>query len=294
MTPLRRVGIDTGNLTDEELIFIHKEIVGAAWPQLRAREVFETEPVTSVGYRTVRNYTETDMGPALISMEGESVNLDRTQLADNDVKLPVIHKEFLINWRDIEARREIGQPLNLREGYNAARQVSEEENKLLLSGEYTGWRALGIEGLMTATSRNTQASAGAWPANAVTDINAAIGKLESSGFNAGPYVLCAPVSWIRKLKAAISSTEITYLSFLLKNDIIDGHISDDSIYAADGGVDGACVVVPDKKNFALQVARDVTTYLKVLPNQNVFGRVYEVVTPLIKRPTSICEITGLT
>lgn len=297
MVPLRRVGLDLGSggaLTTEELRYIHREIIETVKPALRAREIFAIERVPSVGFREIRKYTETDMGPALIDMEGESVNLDRTELSEGDIKLPVIHKEFIINWRDVEARREIGQSLPLQDAKNAARQVSEEENRLCLSGEYTGWRALGIEGLMTATNRNTQASAGAWPANAITDINAAIGNLETSGFNQGPYYLVTRVSWIRKLMAQVTNTEITYLQFLLANDIIQGVVADDDVYASDGGTDGGAVCVPGAENFALQVARDVTTRFREMLNMNQFGQVYEVVTPMIKRPTSICEITGLT
>lgn len=296
MLPLRRVGLDTGNLTDEELRYIYNEIIGAAWAALRAREIFEREPVPSVGYRTIRKYTETDMSQALIDIEGETISIDRTQLASGDVTLPTIHKEFVINWRDLDANREVGEALNLREARNAARQCSEEENKLLFSGEYTGWRAYGIEGLMTATGRSTGASAGAWPANAVVDINTAIGNLESSGFTSGPYVLCAPVAEVRKLHVSGGAgyAGLTYYQFLLKNGILNGIIADDSIFPADGNQDGACVVVPGRENFSLQVARDITVHTAPLPNMNLFGRVYEVVTPMIKRPTSISEITAIT
>lgn len=297
MVPLRRVGLDLGSggaLTTEELRYIHRQIIETVHPLLRAREIFAIERVPSVGFREIRKYTETDMSAALIDMEGEAVNLDRTELTEGDIKLPVIHKEFIVNWRDVEARREIGQALPLQDAKNAARQVAEEENKLLLTGEYTGWRALGIEGLMTATGRNTQASAGAWPANAITDINAAIGNLESSGFNSKPYYLVTRVSWIRALMAQMTNTEITYLQFLLANDIIQGVVADDDCRPADGGTDGACVVRPGAENFAVQIARDTTTRFREMLNMNQFGQVYEVVTPMIKRPTSICEITALT
>jgi len=294
MLPLRKVGRDIGTLSDEELIEIQKEIIGAAWPRLKARDIFETEPLSSVGKRTWRKYTETDMGQALISMEGTTLSIDRTQLATGDVKIPVISKDFLINWRDIEAHRDLGEPILDRNGLNAARQVAEEENKLAFSGEYTGWRALGIEGLMTATGRNTKASAGAWPANAFTDINAAIGELETDGYADGPFVLCCPVAEARKLDALISSTTSTYRKALLENGIVSQIITDDSIFPADGSQDGACVVVPGKANFSLGIAADITTFTKQLANMNVFARVYEVVSVNIKRPTSICEITAIT
>jgi len=294
MNSLRRVGRDIGNLTDEELRYVFNVIIGAAWAELHAREIFEVDPIPSVGFRTIRKYTETDMGQALISMEGEAVSLDRTQLtAGTDTKLPVISKDFVINWRDIEAHRDLGESLELREGKNAARQVAEEENKLCLTGEYLGWPALGIEGLASATGRNT-AAGGAWPTNAVANINAAIAELETDGFTKGPYVLIGRVAQIRKLDGQVSSTGLTWRKFLLENGILNAIYADDSLYtAATGATTSAIVCVPGKENFALAVAQDISMKTTPLPNMNILTRVYEVVTPHIKRPTSICELTGL-
>ena len=296
MRGIRYVGRDTGNLTDEELLYIHKEIIGAAWPALRAREIFEIEPVSSVGYRSIRKYTETDMGEALISLEGESINLDRTQLeAGTDVHLPVIHKEFTINWRDLEANRPFAESLDLREARNAARQVAEVENRLCFSGESTLWRVWGILGLMLAVPATQDNAGGAWPANAIANINVAIGELESSGFNP-PYVLLAPVAQIRKLHVQLGAggAGMTYYKFLLENNILQGIIADDSVIATDDGVDSAIVCAPGKDNFSLMVARDVTVHTAPLPNMNLFGRVYEVAVPLIKRPYALAEINTIT
>jgi uncharacterized linocin/CFP29 family protein len=294
MQKLRRVGLETGQLTDEEMRFIDGEIIEAAHPVLHAREIFETKVLPNAGLRTLRHYTQTDMGQAIITMDGENISLDRTQLTAGDVKIPVISKDFSINWRDILAARHNNQPLDIVEGRNAARQVAEEENKLLFTGEYTGWPALGIEGLATATGRNTEASAGAWPANALTDINDAIAELEADGFTSGPYVLLGRVEWIRRLNQGISSTEITYKSFLLNNGIIDGVIADDNIYTSAGLTTSALVVQPGRDNFELAVGQDLTTWEYQLQNMNKLFRVFEVLAPHVKRPESICEITGLT
>lgn len=296
MLPMPRVGLDTGELTDEELRYIYSEIIGAAWPALKARDIFEIETVPSVGFREIRKFTETDMSAALIDMDGDEVNIDRTQLAASTISMPVIHKEFIVNWRDLEARREVGQSLDLVNARNAGRQVSEEENKLLFSGEHTGWRSLGILGLVgSVPAGNDDASAGAWPANAAADINVAIGRLETDGFDP-PYVMCLPVALARKLDVAVGAggAGMTYRKFFLQNDVLQGIITDDSVIASDGGVDSAIIVCPGKENFSLQVARDITVRTVILPNMNLFGRVYEVVTPMIKRPNSLAEINTIT
>jgi uncharacterized linocin/CFP29 family protein len=292
MQKLRRVGLETGNLTDEELRFIDTEIIGAAWPVLHAREIFEKKILPNAGIRSIRHYTQTDMGGAVIDMNGEDVSLDRTVLAAGDVMIPVIHKEFSINWRDILAARHNNQPLDVTEGQNAARQVAEDENRLLLSGETTAFPALGIEGLCSATGNLAEAG-GAWPANAIADCNDGIAELEAVGFSGGPYVLIGRVDLIRKLYQEIGTTGDTYLSFLKNNGIIDGVIADDGLFGAADVTTSALIVVPGRNNFELVVGQDLTTWEYQLQNMNKLFRVYEVVTPHIKRPESICELTGV-
>jgi uncharacterized linocin/CFP29 family protein len=295
MQKLRHVGLETGQLTDEELRQIDTEIITSVYPALKAREIFAIKELPNAGIRELRHYTATDMGQAIITMNGEEMSDDRTELASSDIKVPVISKTFTLNWRDVLAARHNNMPLDLFEGKNAARQVAEEENKLCISGEYSGWRALGILGLASATLRNTEASAGAWPTNAVTDINDAIAELETDGFTSGPYVLIARSDAVRKLHAAYSTTGMTYYNFLLENKILNAIYSDDSLYVAnDGGTDSALVVVPGAENFELAIAQDIIVHNAVLPNMNQFFKVYEVVVPHVKRDTSICEITGLT
>jgi uncharacterized linocin/CFP29 family protein len=68
----------------------------------------------------------------------------------------------------------------------------------------------------------------------------------------------------------------------------------DSLYASDGGTDIAMVVEPSQENFELVVGQDLATFMQQDEDMNLQCKVFEVVAPRIKRPTSICEITGLT
>ncbi|MDH5441471.1 MAG: family 1 encapsulin nanocompartment shell protein [Candidatus Bathyarchaeota archaeon] len=292
MRTLRKVGLETGSLTDEEIRYIDTRVVEAARPALVARQVFSAFRLPNAGFKTWRGYKLTDMGQATIDMEGQTGALDRVELAAFDVKVPVISKGFILYWRDVIASRTGGIPLETTHIENAARQVAEEEDKLLLTGEYTGWRALGIEGLATATNRNTKASAGAWPDNSITDINAAIGELETDG-HFGPYALIVRASWHRKLWSLISNTGMMYIEKI--REICRGGVYvSDSLYASGGGTDSALIVEPGPENFELGIGQDITTFMQQDENMNTVGKVYEVVAPRIKRPTSICEITGLT
>jgi uncharacterized linocin/CFP29 family protein len=183
-------------------------------------------------------------------------------------------------------------PIDVQDAENAARQCAEEEDKLLLTGEYTGWKALGIEGLATATNRQTQASAGAWPANALTDCSAAIAKLEAAG-HMGPFAMVLRSSWAAKLRALVSNTATKWID-VIKDLFTQGVYVSDNLYTSAGLTTSALVVEPSQENFELVVGKDLDIFTKQDEDMNLQCKVFEVVAPRIKRPGSICELTGLT
>jgi uncharacterized linocin/CFP29 family protein len=292
MKTLSKVGVETGSLTDEEIQYVDSRVVETVKPILVGRRLFPVFRLPNAGVKTWRGYREADMGQATIDMEGITDSFDRVELSSFDVKVPVISKSFRISWRDIIASRNGGMPLDTLHVENAARQVAEEEDKLLLTGEYSGWPALGIEGLATATGRNTEASAGAWPANSLTDVSDAIAQLEADG-HYGPYALIVRSTWYAKLRALISNTAVFYLEKVAEL-VKAGIYVSDNLYTSAGATTSALVVEPSQENFELGIAQDLTTFMQQDKDMSIWGKVYEVVAPRIKRPTSICEITGLT
>lgn len=291
MQLLRRVGIDTAHLTDEERIYIDNRIVEAVRPKLIGRALF---PVAQVppGDITVRGYKQTDMSAATISLHGQTMGRDRSVRAAFDITVPVLHKEFIIWWRDLLKSREGGSPIDTLDAESAGYKVGVEEDKLLLSGEYTGYNAYGIEGLATATGRNTKASAGAWPANCITDLAAAIAELEADGHQ-GPYAAVLRSSWFGKLRALVTNTAIMWLQ-VVQDLFKAGIYVSDNLYSSGGLTTSALVVEPLQENFEMVVGQDMDVFEKQDEDMNLNCKVYEIVAPRIKRPTGICELTGLT
>lgn len=291
---LSKVGMDTGSLTDEDLRYLDRRVIETVRYELIGRLVYPRFALPNAGQKTWRRYSQTDMSQATISMEGITQVDDRIELVERDTVVPVISKDFILFWRDILASRGGGLPIDVLSAQNAARQVAEEEDKLLLSGEYTGWPALGIEGLATATGRNTEASAGAWPANCLTDISDAIAELETDG-HYGPYALIVVPDNFADLRTLIANTAEPYLTVVQDGNKYNVKVfKTPNLFASDGGQDSAIVCEPKPQNFEVGIARDITTYTWQDKNMNTYGKVYEVITPKIHRPTSICEITGIT
>ena len=292
MKLMSKVGMDTAQLTDEERIYIDSRIVETVQPKLVGRKLFPVFALPHAGFVTVRGYKQTGMSQARISLHGQGKNKDRTEKTPFDITVPVLHKEFTLWWRDLEATRSSGLPLDTQDAENAARQVAEEEDLLLLTGEYTGWKALGIEGLSTATGRNTSASAGAWPTNALTDLSAAIGELETDG-HVGPYAAVLRSSWAAKLRALVTSTATKWIE-VIQDLFKSGIYVSDNLYTSAGLTTIGLVVEPSQDNFEMVIGRDLSLFTKQDEDMNLQSKVHEVVAPRIKRPSSICEITGLT
>jgi uncharacterized linocin/CFP29 family protein len=297
MQRLSRVGKDTAQLTDEELRYIDTRVVETVRPLLIGRRLFPVFTLPHAGFTTVRGYKETDMTKARISLHGQGKNKDRIELASFDVIVPVLHKEFTLFWRDVLASRGGGLPLETRTIENAARKVAEDEDHLLITGENSAgtmpaFPALGIEGLATATGRNTKASAGAWGANALTDLSAAIGELETDG-HMGPYAAILRASWAAKLRALVANTAVKYIDVIAPLFTAGVHVSD-SLCTSAGATTIALVVEPSQENFEMVVGQDLATFTQQDDDMNLQGKVFEVLAPRIKRPTSVCEITGLT
>jgi uncharacterized linocin/CFP29 family protein len=297
MQTLRRVGMDTARLTDEEILYIEDKVVEAVRPSLIGRKLFPIEVLPHAGFMTVRGYKRTDMSAARISLHGEGGAYDRSVKTPFDITVPVIDKKFKIGWRDLEASRGNGQPLDLQEAENAARQVAEDEDKLLITGEYAGFRACGVKGLATATGRNTAGSAGAWPANSLTDLSAAIAELEAdSHTNKQNYACVLRSEWAAKLRELVANTPVKWI------DVIQGqnplfpagiHVSD-SLFTSAGLTTSGLVLELGKENFEMVLERDLSVYQKEDEDMNLLCKAYEVLAPRIKRSTSICEVTGLT
>jgi uncharacterized linocin/CFP29 family protein len=232
------------------------------------------------------------MSQATIDMQGITKNRDRVELASFDIKVPVIHKEYKLYWRDVIASRNGGMPIETINAESAARQCAEEEDKLLLSGEYSGWQALGILGLATATGRNTTAGT-AFTTTGFVKVCNAIAELETDGHK-GPYALILRSAWLALIRSSFfSGTSVTQLEKIAEV-CKAGIFVSDNLYADDGGLDSALVVEPGQDNFEMVIGQDMTSFNQQDEDMNVNGKVFEVVAPRVKRPTSICELTVLT
>lgn len=294
MEPLRLVGRALAPLIEEEWKQLDEAVVKAARRVLVGRKVLPVYNLADVGVMEVQWDELTEMNSAIISMYGETPIEDIIKYTRKSLIVPIIHKDFRIHWRDLIASRRKGVPLDTANAESAALVVARLEDELILTGEYTGSPKLGIEGLATATGRNTVASVGAWATspNAVNTVKNAMEELTVYNFY-GPYDLILQPSAFLDAHTFIGNTAVMQIDKI--RELIGGNIYVTSaLKAADGGTDNAILMETGAENADLCVAADLKTFYKELRDMNHFFKVYEAVVPRIKRPTAICEITGIT
>lgn len=155
-----------------------------------------------------------DMDPAVISMSGVTNGQnDRMTFDLQGIPLPIVHRDFFLNIRALEASRKNGQSLDTMQAQLASRLVSEKVEEIFFKGATIGSGTNTIYGITTHPNRNTGTVTASWLTASgdqiIADINlmiaAAIGK---NMF--GPYILYVPMLVDNKLdndlKAASDKT----------------------------------------------------------------------------------------
>jgi len=300
MNTMKRIGLATGTLTDYEINLIETSIVKTVRPLLVGRTLMPTKSLASAGFTQYTYYTENDMGQATISMTGEEQSMDLVDLTESHVHIPIISKDYNLHWRDVLKRRDSGEDLNTQHATNAARQVAEEEDRLIISGEDTTWPAMGLAGLRsgraaanTTNGANWDAAAGAGPIAALADIATGKAGLRALG-HMGPYKTIMPSAVYGPCFEQLLPTPSEKWGFEALGELLGGQqniIVSDSCYSATGILDSALLVDTTPGNFELLIGADITNYLAQLPTMNYQGKVWEAVVPVIKRPNAIWEFT---
>ena len=126
-------GLDAGLLTEEEMLYVESSVLATFSDVLQARKIFPVKNIGQGGGAYVyRYYDEADPSEAQISRTGKGQSDDHPEKAPHDIDIPVIHKEFFLNWRDIAASRRQGSSILDDCIRTATRVVAEAEDTLLI------------------------------------------------------------------------------------------------------------------------------------------------------------------
>jgi len=136
------------------------------------------------------------MTAAEVSMSGISQTAnDRQEYSVDALPLPIVHKEFQMNIRQLATTRRMGTPLDVTQAELCGRLVSEQIESMLFLGSTVLGTNLPIYGYTTHPQRVTGSVTASWTTatgpQIVSDLLAMIQGLKNNNMY-GPYVLYVP------------------------------------------------------------------------------------------------------
>lgn len=272
-------------LREEEYKVIDKAIKEVVREQLWATKVFSRVNV-DIGTLEYGWDQWKDIGEATIDLYGETENYDELDLgARKTIKVPLIHKEFILRWRIIEAARRGGRNLETAAVEFAAAKIAEKVEQMIFKGDST----YGIEGIFNATGIQTVQGADFGTAgNAYETFRKARDALQDDNIT-GTYVAFLNPAQYGELDILFTQTGIPQ-----REKIVGNFVS--AIYPT--------TQVPAGEGYVVATAKRYVGYLglpgvKRTPlwqhpiRRDVFGRLYTIAVPYVREPLAIVKLSGI-
>jgi uncharacterized linocin/CFP29 family protein len=196
------------------------------------------------------------------------------------LRVPILYKDFVLHWRDVELARKLGAPLDASRAVRAAHFVADREDELLFNGE----PRFELEGLLGAEGRNTVPRSG-WEqhGNAYRDVVKATEVLLGHNHHR-PFALAVSPRDYARLVQQHENQFAPELDSILR-------LCDDGVYTSPAIPEGKAVVLSTgDQNFDIAVTEDLTIAFLEERDRDFYFRVYECLVLRIKRPRAICTI----
>lgn len=276
----RFLGQEDNPLNDEEWTRLTQTVVEVARRTLVGRRFIDLYGPLGAGVQTVPYDEFRDAGEGTVDLVGEEdtapVFSDKRQFKT----IPIVYKDFLLHWRDLEAARGRDIPLDVSAAAGAAAACAQKEDHLILYGD----EKLGYEGLMNATGRSTVALRD-WSAagNAYANIVEATEALLANG-HYGPYAVVVSPRLFALMHRVFEKTGVLEIETVRK-------LATDGVYQSNLLKGEAAVVVSTgRENLDLAVSMDLSVAYLGAERMNHPFRVLEGVLLRIKHSDAICTL----
>lgn len=207
---------DEWEMVDERVNAVLRERLTVA-DDLRAAGLIQ--PV-SLG--TILRVTErgSEMADAEVSFDGDAApTRDRPTFSRDTIPVPIIARGFEIGWRQLEASRTRGEPLDMTAAESATRRVRDKLQDIITNGYTRGPNGNTIPGCTSAANRVTVNLTTAWDASGgdpVGDVERVLAAAYAVNLF-GPFILYVPKNYWALLQRDYSTTkgDRTYMERIL-------------------------------------------------------------------------------
>jgi uncharacterized linocin/CFP29 family protein len=287
-------------LTEEQYQQLDTAVTGVIDQMIVGRQLIALANGSPFGFGTqsIKNYILNDMGDAALSMK-LTENQDAIGYTSTTLDIPIIHKEFEIDRRDLDSSRQWGTPLDTSNAERAGVKVANLEDELIIkgSGAFNGLYDSAGNDYSTTKDFGTAG-------NAIAAVKGAMALLLADKIYP-PYNLVLNEEQYSEIVAPRAATSDKSELDIVR-DMISGR--DGNGKAGDVGVGaGQIFVTPTitagtallcaKPNTAfadLVVAQDVSIETEILEkSKNLFGRVMEALVPRVKQDVAFCKLSDI-
>lgn len=267
-------------LNDQEWENIKTVVINVARRRLIGRRIVDLHGPLGPGIQTIvhDHFAGTTMGR--IGLLGEEESDPVRSVRRESGIIPIIYKDFILHWRDIETARQTGTSLDVAAAAGAAAFCADAEDDLIFNGN----PEMGYEGLMVVEGRQvitrrdwTQSG------NPFQDVVDATQALVEHGFY-GPYAMVISPRLYTQMHQVHPGTGVLEIEHIRQ-------LVTDGVYQSPLIRDGfGLIVSTGAANFDLAVAQDLTVAYLGAEHMNHPFRVFESVYLRIKRHGSICTL----
>lgn len=269
---------DQAPLGPDEWAALDQTVVRTAQSVLVGRRFISLVGPFGPGIEALPNDVLAGAGEGTIDLlgdsEGESLNIQRRRF----LPLPLLYKDFWIHWRDLEATRQLGVPLDVGKVAAAAAATARAEDRLIFDGD----TALGLPGLRTIEGRqNLPMSDWDSMGRAFADVVEGVRVLTQDGFT-GPYALAVSPRLYADLNRIFDDSGVLELEQVEK-------LARRGVYpTAVLPEPGALLIDSGAQNLDIAIGLDMSTAYVESSNLNHHFRVLESLVLRMRRPGAIC------
>lgn len=191
--------------------------------------------------------------------------------------LPMLYKDFLISWRDVQTERQTGLPVDLGPAAAAVYALSKKEDDMIFNGSTEfGYKGLmNIEGRQTVNKRDWLEGD-----NPFLDVAAGMEKLISKGIY-GPYALVASPDTYLHMQRLQHGTGLLLIDRV--KELVGGRVYQSPVIESGKAVLAACA----SHYMDMVIGQDIITGYTGPQQMNHTFRVFETGLFRIKRPAAV-------
>jgi uncharacterized linocin/CFP29 family protein len=242
-----------------------------------ARRIIESTGPLGAGAQTVPTETLIGITEGSKSILGEGGQKIKPGERESGI-VPIISKDFVVHWRDVEEARLMGHSLSMAKAAAAAAACARSEDKFVLFGQVT----FGYEGMMTIEGRNIVTGLD-WvkPGDAFANFTMMTQLLLSKGYN-GPFAAVMHPRIYTDMHRVLSGSSLLEIAHVRA--LLTAGIYRSSLLAPRSGL----VVATGKQNIEMVVSVDTSVAFLGARRMNLPFRVFKAIYLRILRSDAIC------